>query len=173
MLVKRVRQVRRKSSGLERGLFFIPGMSFDPQRHPILAYAVPLNSTEIQYSFQPKSEDFQRPHILRARDNDIWVGEIAESGGVLWRLEIQAELEHHAMPSGGSAAAGASAITSFAGQSDISSVLIASVAVLLIGVGAYFMVRIYKRKAATPQNVLDRKASPSIAANPSPFHRVD
>ncbi|KAH7728406.1 Protein PAMN-1 [Aphelenchoides avenae] len=141
----------------QRGLFFIPGMSFDLQRHPILAYAVPLNSTEIQYSFAPKSASFQRPHILRARDNNIWVGEISETGGVLWRLEIQAELKHHAMPSGGQAEGEVLAVSSPYGKSDVSAVLFASVAVLLVGAAAYFTVRLYKRKTATPQTVLDRK----------------
>lgn len=48
------------------------------------------NSKQIQYSLRPTTDNFQLPHVLRAsHGNTIWVGEISESGGVLWRLEIQ------------------------------------------------------------------------------------
>jgi hypothetical protein len=46
-------------------------------------------TTKLQYSFWPKSEDFIRPHIIRVRGRTIWVGEIADQGGVLWSFDIK------------------------------------------------------------------------------------
>ena len=48
-----------------------------------------LNSSNVQYSFRPQSDFFRRPHVLRTDGHHVWVGEIAESGGILWQLEIQ------------------------------------------------------------------------------------
>uniref|UniRef100_A0A1I7YP49 DUF4792 domain-containing protein n=1 Tax=Steinernema glaseri TaxID=37863 RepID=A0A1I7YP49_9BILA len=65
----------------------IPG---EIRGEPSLAvYVVPANRTQIQYSWEPSSKAFQRPHILRIHGSNVWVGEIAEEGGVLWRFEIQ------------------------------------------------------------------------------------
>lgn len=54
------------------------------------AYVVPPNATQIEYAFRPTTvPGFQRPHILRMHDDAVWVGEIDEVGGVLWRLDIR------------------------------------------------------------------------------------
>ncbi|KAK0429082.1 hypothetical protein QR680_011179 [Steinernema hermaphroditum] len=69
------------------GLFMIPG---EIRGEPSLAvYVAPANRTQIQYSWEPSERAFQRPHILRIRGTSVWIGEIDEEGGVLWRFEIQ------------------------------------------------------------------------------------
>lgn len=66
----------------------------------IEAYMTALNgTTRIQYSFSPKSEDFVRPHIIRVREQTVWIGEIANTGGVLWRMEIKESNETMRMTS--------------------------------------------------------------------------
>uniref|UniRef100_A0A1I8BAJ1 Peptidylglycine monooxygenase n=2 Tax=Meloidogyne hapla TaxID=6305 RepID=A0A1I8BAJ1_MELHA len=73
------------------GLLFVPGFSpptQDGKPRQIQVYVVQPNSTHIQYAFRPQSGDFQLPHVLRADGNNVWVGEIAGSRGVLWHFEI-------------------------------------------------------------------------------------
>ncbi|KAI1731404.1 NHL repeat domain-containing protein [Ditylenchus destructor] len=109
----------------EHGLFFIPGSTVaqtsDTENHEINVYSVPIGSNnKIQYSFRPKSDAFHRPHILRAKGNSVFVGEIDEAGGVLWHLEIQAEQNvpmDHGSPVAGATAAfgsGVAHLTNFA-----------------------------------------------------------
>ncbi|KAF7640047.1 hypothetical protein Mgra_00000490 [Meloidogyne graminicola] len=73
------------------GLLFVPGFSRptqDGQIRQLYVYVVQPNSTHIQYAFRPQSGDFQLPHVLRAKDHHVWVGEIAGGRGVLWHFEI-------------------------------------------------------------------------------------
>lgn len=60
----------------------------------IEAYMSALNgTTKIQYSFWPKSGEFIRPHIIRIRDSTIWIGEVLDHGGVIWRFDIKENSE--------------------------------------------------------------------------------
>uniref|UniRef100_A0A914L920 Peptidylglycine monooxygenase n=1 Tax=Meloidogyne incognita TaxID=6306 RepID=A0A914L920_MELIC len=73
------------------GLLFVPGFSpptQDGKPRQIQVYVVQPNSTHVQYAFRPQSGDFQLPHVLRANGNNVWVGEIAGSRGILWHFEI-------------------------------------------------------------------------------------
>lgn len=74
---------------------FIPGAQqqryAQQQQQEINAYVVPNGKQRIEYSFRPTTAYFQRPHILRANGNRIFVGEIDENGGVLWAFEIQSQ----------------------------------------------------------------------------------
>uniref|UniRef100_A0A915E6I2 Copper type II ascorbate-dependent monooxygenase C-terminal domain-containing protein n=1 Tax=Ditylenchus dipsaci TaxID=166011 RepID=A0A915E6I2_9BILA len=75
-------------------LIFVMNMAYSSYLAPStksMLYVVPLNSTKIQFSFRPKSDQFRRPHIIRAKGNTVYVGEIDEAGGILWSLDIQAE----------------------------------------------------------------------------------
>lgn len=78
------------------GLFFIPGsqqqnQQQNQQQQEINAYVVPGNFNKIQYAFRPTTGYFLRPHIIRVYKNQVFIGEIAETGGILWHLEIQTE----------------------------------------------------------------------------------
>ena len=42
----------------------------------------------MQYSFQPFTEHFQKPHVIRVDRNFIWIGEITQDGGKLWKFEL-------------------------------------------------------------------------------------
>jgi len=75
------------------GLFFIPGTASSDGRE-INAYFTGTGKN-IQYSFGPESDAFKRPHVIRVKAEDVWIGEIDESGGILWHFEIQTEEEHH------------------------------------------------------------------------------
>ncbi|TKR63370.1 hypothetical protein L596_027210 [Steinernema carpocapsae] len=91
------------------GLFMIPGELRGEQS--IAVYVTPANHTEIQYSWEPSvSVPFQRPHILRIHGNSVWIGEIAEGGGVLWRFDIQkddsAQMVMPNLPSTGASSSG-------------------------------------------------------------------
>uniref|UniRef100_A0A915DMI1 peptidylamidoglycolate lyase n=1 Tax=Ditylenchus dipsaci TaxID=166011 RepID=A0A915DMI1_9BILA len=66
----------------EHGLLFIPGSGSNNGQ-------VDTNKNEINISFRPKSDQFRRPHIIRAKGNTVYVGEIDEAGGILWRLDIR------------------------------------------------------------------------------------
>jgi hypothetical protein len=72
------------------GLFFIPGLATEEVKE-INVFVVPPHATTFQYSFRPKSGEFHRPHIVRAKDNAVYVGEIDDSGGVLWKFDISEE----------------------------------------------------------------------------------
>jgi hypothetical protein len=77
------------------GLLFVPGTlaytQSGQQAQEIDVYVVQPNATTIQYAFRPQSDFFHRPHVLRTNGQNVWAGEIAESGGVLWHLEIQSD----------------------------------------------------------------------------------
>jgi hypothetical protein len=77
------------------GLLFVPGTptmnSQSGQSNEIDVFVVQENFTNVQYSFRPESDFLHRPHVLRAFGHQIWIGEIAESGGILWQMEIQSD----------------------------------------------------------------------------------
>jgi len=72
------------------GLFFVPGLSTEIANE-INVFGVPLGASIFEYSFKGR-KNFKRPHILRARDNSVYVGEIEDSGGVIWRFDIDQEV---------------------------------------------------------------------------------
>ena len=72
----------------EHGLFIIPGRASAGES--IEAYVAGVNdSNKIQYSFAPTTSGFSMPHIIRAHNDRVFIGEIASGQGVLWQLEIQ------------------------------------------------------------------------------------
>jgi hypothetical protein len=81
------------------GLFFIPGLATEEVKE-INVFVVPKGSTTFQYAFRPKSTEFSRPHIVRANTNSIYVGEIDDSGGVLWKFNYIQEESHMLMSDG-------------------------------------------------------------------------
>ncbi|KAE9546678.1 hypothetical protein FO519_010110, partial [Halicephalobus sp. NKZ332] len=72
------------------GLFFIPGLPTQ-LADEINVFGAPLGASIFEYSFRGRAKEFSRPHILRARDNSVYVGEIDDSGGILWRFDIDQE----------------------------------------------------------------------------------
>uniref|UniRef100_A0AC35TIH0 Peptidylglycine monooxygenase n=1 Tax=Rhabditophanes sp. KR3021 TaxID=114890 RepID=A0AC35TIH0_9BILA len=71
------------------GLFFIPGIA--KGKIPDFGYVVPHNRSLFEYAFGPKSVDFKLPHIIRARGNNVFIGEISDGQGLLWKFEIETD----------------------------------------------------------------------------------
>ena len=75
------------------GLIFVPGTSLPAKNgrsQDINVFVSARNSSHIQYSFRPSSGNFVLPHVVRAsHKKTIWIGEILQTGGAIWRLEIQ------------------------------------------------------------------------------------
>jgi hypothetical protein len=91
-MLKLVMQNAKTVSIPDLGLLFVPGTAAftqSGQAQEIDVYVVQPNASHPQYALRPQSDFLHRPHVLRAFGQHIWVGEIAESGGVLWHLEIQ------------------------------------------------------------------------------------
>ena len=132
------------------GLFFIPGLPTQVADE-INVFGAPLGASIFEYSFKGRSRNFQRPHILRAQGNSVYVGEIEDSGGILWRFDIDQEV--HGMMSMEELSVGNSASTS--SQNSIVVFLIVTVAVLM---GILYFMRSHRVgiNSRTPTSLFDR-----------------
>ncbi|KAI6203041.1 putative peptidyl-glycine alpha-amidating monooxygenase T19B4.1 [Aphelenchoides besseyi] len=73
----------------DHGLYFIPGRASPGQKIEAFVSGLRNGTNLLEYSFTPKTELFNLPHIIRGRKNAVWVGEIDSNGGVLWEFEVK------------------------------------------------------------------------------------
>ncbi|KAI6178356.1 putative peptidyl-glycine alpha-amidating monooxygenase T19B4.1 [Aphelenchoides besseyi] len=73
----------------DHGLYFIPGRASPGQKIEAFVSGLRNGTNLLEYSFTPKTELFNMPHIIRGRKNAVWVGEIDSNGGVLWEFEVK------------------------------------------------------------------------------------
>ena len=127
----------------------------------INVFNVPLGSSTFQFSFRPKSSEFTRPHIVRARNNSVYVGEIDDSGGVLWKFDMNQEGHSGSnmlMSDDGMSASAEGSLKSSSAQGTMVVVMIVAMA-FIMGI-MYFMRRHRVAiNSRTPTTLLDRAVS--------------
>uniref|UniRef100_A0A0K0E1E1 Peptidylglycine monooxygenase n=1 Tax=Strongyloides stercoralis TaxID=6248 RepID=A0A0K0E1E1_STRER len=74
----------------DHGLFLVPGLKGNTIFGDY-AFVAPTNSSVVQYAFAPIEGLFNRPHIIRAKGDYVYIGEIAEGRGKLWKFEIESD----------------------------------------------------------------------------------
>jgi hypothetical protein len=138
------------------GLFFIPGLATEEVKE-INVFVVPKGSTTFQYAFRPKSTEFSRPHIVRANANSIYVGEIDDSGGVLWKFNYIQEESHMLMSDGSKA--GDDEMYSVKNASSAQGTLVVTLIVIMaFAMGIMYFMRRHRVaiNSRTPTTLLDR-----------------
>uniref|UniRef100_A0AC35G258 Peptidylglycine monooxygenase n=1 Tax=Panagrolaimus sp. PS1159 TaxID=55785 RepID=A0AC35G258_9BILA len=138
------------------GLFFIPGLATEEVKE-INVFVVPKGSTTFQYAFRPKSTEFSRPHIVRANTNSIYVGEIDDSGGVLWKFNYIQEESHMLMSDGSKS--GDNEMYSVKNASSAQGTLVVTMIVIMaFAMGIMYFMRRHRVaiNSRTPTTLLDR-----------------
>uniref|UniRef100_A0A914PSQ3 peptidylamidoglycolate lyase n=1 Tax=Panagrolaimus davidi TaxID=227884 RepID=A0A914PSQ3_9BILA len=137
------------------GLFFIPGLATEEVKE-INVFVVPKGSTTFQYAFRPKSTEFSRPHIIRANANSIYVGEIDDSGGVLWKFNYIQEESHMLMSDGSKAGDEMYSVKN--ASSAQGTLVVTMIVIMAFAMGIMYFMRRHRVaiNSRTPTTLLDR-----------------
>uniref|UniRef100_A0A7E4W9E0 Peptidylglycine monooxygenase n=1 Tax=Panagrellus redivivus TaxID=6233 RepID=A0A7E4W9E0_PANRE len=141
------------------GLFFVPGLPTSEETE-LNVYTVPLGSSNFQYAFRPTQAEFKRPHIVRARNQSIFVGEISDGGGLLWQFDMfeEAGRGKKAMHMGGAAMVSSESGSVNAGSSTQSTFVVILIVGLAVGMALLYYMRRHRVtvNSRTPHTLLDR-----------------
>uniref|UniRef100_A0A914YWB6 peptidylamidoglycolate lyase n=1 Tax=Panagrolaimus superbus TaxID=310955 RepID=A0A914YWB6_9BILA len=146
------------------GLFFIPGLATDEVKE-INVFVVPPGSKTFQYAFRPKSTEFSRPHIVRAKGNSIYVGEIDDSGGVLWKFDYLQDpsMKDHSLMSDGTESDEESAMSSTMSKASTTqgTMVVTMIVIMAFAMGIMYFMRRHRVaiNSRTPTTLLDRAVS--------------
>uniref|UniRef100_A0A914PVM7 Peptidylglycine monooxygenase n=1 Tax=Panagrolaimus davidi TaxID=227884 RepID=A0A914PVM7_9BILA len=137
------------------GLFFIPGLATEEVKE-INVFVVPKGSTTFQYAFRPKSTEFSRPHIVRANTNSIYVGEIDDSGGVLWKFNYIQEESQMLMSDGSKAGDEMYSVKN--ASSAQGTLVVTMIVIMAFAMGIMYFMRRHRVaiNSRTPTTLLDR-----------------